>query len=631
MHTCSVAEYIIISRVSKIVRTLGYETRLNHMFRSSIMDPKKLREATVLMQVKLKDILELVFPGIQIDKFMDASLSFPNPYIMPVMLAQIPMNDKIYSMAIVITPDSVLAVSPFKSAPILMREEGDSSGYTFEIFPTSIISDNDVPRRDILDELCAAFMSIINVTNFVKPTVDEVITHIKNKLTRFVLSPASSNIDYLYEKFGNITMEEVDVISSESELFLHIKDEVFVDTVMANTKRIEIPDPSKVSDPIKLVDFMPIALQNTDDKFVFIRRPISKDNLNEKHTYNVHIKSHGTIGYHDSLPDDSYDSLIIRSDDVTNYVIYLLPTSYYTYGNTISFVNDSLMEEYNMSVVDMYDDIREGCESIGEEGIRDMLKAGADKVSDAATSGAKAVARGAKATASKAKSVYTTVSNNKYVKKTAAFTLDMSKKMLSKLKAASKKSILMCGKISKPLADKVADDFASIFRSGNAQQQKYIEQYSEKMLNDELDTIVERFGQWSKITIKSFAIAPLALIAVGPSVALGSYVITWFMLKKYDNKRRQRAIKMLELRVVSNIETLNDKIQAARAENDLEAVAELRKEKFLYDNALSELVRLRTERYNDSLIDRIFKTKKKAYTVKSSRDVNDSDSGGVVY
>ena len=151
------------------------------------------------------------------------------------------------------------------------------------------------------------------------------------------------------------------------------------------------------------------------------------------------------------------------------------------------------------------------------------------------------------------------------------------------------------------------------------------------MLNDELDTIPEMLGQWTKISLKSFAYAPLALIVAGPGVALGSYMITWFLLKKYDNKRRQQALKMLELKVVAMIENINDKIAAAKAENDLQAVVELRKEKFMYDNALSQLVRLRTERYNDSLIDRIFKTKKKAFTVKSSRDVTDHDSGGIVY
>ena len=661
MHTCNVAEYIIISRVSKIIKTLGYETRLNHMFRTITMTPKEMREAIVMMQVKLKDILELVFPGIQIDKFMNASLAFPDPFIMPIMLAQVPVNDKIYSMAIVITPESVLAVTPFKNNPILFREEGDSSGYTFEIFPTHIISDTTVNRRDILDELCASFTSILNVTNFIRPSVDDVVTSIKESLMKYVLLPMSSNMDFLYEKFGHITMEEVEVISSESELFIHIKDEVYVDPIMANTPAIALSDPDKVNDPIKLVDFMPIALANTDNNFVFVRKRIADDNYNEKYTYNVHLKSHDTVGYQNKLPDNAYDSLIIRSDDVTNYVIYLLPNSYYTYGNTISFVNDSVMEEYTLSVVDTYDDIREGCEAIAEEGLRDKLgssldyvkrgarhtgdfvksgasktadfaKKGARKTADFAKTGANTVSKGAGKVAETSKSVYTTVSNNEHVKKTGNFITDTGAKLFAKLKNISKKTGLTLGKISKPLADKVTDDLASIVRSGNQQKQKYVEQYTERMLNDELDTIVEKLGQWTKISIKSFAYAPLALVVAGPSIALGSYMITWFLLKKYDNKRRQQAIKEVELRVVSNIELLNDKIASARAENDLEEVAELRKEKYMYDSALSQLVRLRTERYNDSLIDRIFnKSKKKAFTVKSASDAKDTDSGGIVY
>lgn len=636
--TCNVAEYIIISRVSKIVKTLGYETRLNKIVSTSTANPVSVREDAILMQAKLKDILELVFPGIQIDKFMNASLSFPDPSIMPVMLAQIPMNDKIYSMAVVITPESVLAVTPFKNHSILMREEGDSSGYTLEIFPTHIISDSSVPRRDILEELCAGFASILNVTNFVKPTVDDVVKSIKENLTTMVLEPSSFRINSLYDKFGHITMEEVDVISSESELFLHIKDEVFVDTIMANTKRVEIPDPDAVNEPIKMVDFMPIALANTDDQFVFVRKRLADDDFNEKYTYNVHLKSHNSVGYHNSVPNGAYDSLIIRSDEVTNYVIYLLPNSYYTYGNQISFVNDSLQEEYSISVVDVYDDIREGCESIAEEGLREIAGAVADKVSDVATGakdlavdGAKAAYRGAKKGVQTAKSVYTTVANNEYVKKTAKFAGAVGTKLFAKMKNIATKTCLQLGKVSKPLADKVADDLASIVRSGNAQKSKYVEQFQERMLNDELDTVPEMLGQWTKISLKSFAYAPLALVVAGPGVALGAYMITWFLLKKYDNQRRQQALKMLELKVVAMIETLNDKISSAKAENDIQAVAELRKEKFMYDNALSQLVRLRTERYNDSLIDRIFKTKKKAFTVKSSRDVTDADSGGIVY
>lgn len=649
MHTCSVAEYIIISRVSKIVKNLGYETRLNKMFSNVSVDCKKTREEIVLMQVKLKDILELVFPGIQIDKFMDVRLNFPDPHIMPIMLAQIPMDNKIYSMAVVITPESVLAVTPFKTNPILLREEGDSSGYTFEIFPTHIISDPTVNRRDILDELCASFTSILNVTNFVRPSVDDVVSSIKEKLTRMVLLPISSNLDYLYEKFGHITMEEVEVISSESELFIHIKDEVYVDPIMANTKAIDIPNPETISDPIKLVDFMPIALAETDDRFVFVRKRVADDNYNEKYTYNVHLKSHDSVGYHTNVADNSYDSLIIRSDDTTNYVVYLLPNAYYTYGNSISFVNDSFVEEHTISVVDAYDDIREGCESIAEEALKDVVKApinyakagakatgkylksGARKTADFSKAGAKAVMKGGKKVADTSKSAYATVSNNEHVKKTGNFITDNGTKLFAKLTNISKKTALTLGKISKPLADKVTDDLASIVRSGNQQKQKYVEQYTERMLNDELDTIVEKLGQWTKISIKSFAYAPLALVVAGPSVALGSYMITWFLLKKYDNKRRQQAIKEVELRVVSNIELLNDKIAAARAENDLEEVAELRKEKYMYDSALSQLVRMRTERYNDSLIDRIFKVKKKAFTVKSSSDIKDSDSGGIVY
>jgi hypothetical protein len=622
--TCNVAEYIIISRVSKIVKTLGYETRLNKILSED-------RNNVVLAQAKLKDILELVFPGIQIDKFVNASLSFPDPSIMPVMLAQIPMNDKIYSMAVVITPESVLAVTPFKASSILLREEGDSSGYTFEIFPTHIISDYSVPRRDVLEELCASFTSVLNPTNFTKPTVDEVVTSIRESIISMVLKPTSPRIDYLYDKFGHITMEEVDVISSESELFLHIKDEIFVDTITANTKRVDIPDPEKANDPIKLVDFMPIALAGKNDQFVFVRKRIADDNYNEKYTYNVHLKSHPVSGYHSSLPDNSYDSLIIRSDDVTNYVIYLLPNSYYTYGNYITFVNESLQQEYSVSIVDAYDDIREGCESIAEEGLKDVIKSGANLVADTAKGVGRVAKDAAVSTYDTAKSVYTTVADNKYVKKTARFAGAVGTKLFAKLKNISKKTYLQLGKISKPLADKVADDLASIVRSGNSQKSKYVDQYQERMLNDELDTIPEMLGQWTKISLKSFAYAPLALIVAGPGVALGSYMITWFLLKKYDNKRRQQALKMLELKVVAMIENLNDKIAAAKAENDLQAVVELRKEKFMYDNALSQLVRLRTERYNDSLIDRIFKTKKKAFTVKSSRDVTDHDSGGIVY
>lgn len=594
MHTCSVAEYIIVSRVSQIVRNLGYNTKLNTIVRTQDSMPQKIREAIVLMQVKLKDILEMVFPGIQFDKFANASLAFPNPFIMPVMLAQVPIGQKVYSMALVITPDNVLAVTPFKSHALMEQFQGIGSGYTYSIFPTDVISDVNVPRRNVLDELCAAYTPVLSVDSLVRPSVDEVIKNIRESLERYVLLPLGSRIDAIYDKFGSITMEEVDVISSESAMFAQIKAELFIEPIMANTKKDDIGDPLRAEEPIKNIDFMPIALGNVDDSFVFARRLTTKRKLDEKEDVKVYLKSHAPTGYNGKLPDGTYDSLIIRSDETTNYVVYLMPDTYYTYGNTISFVNESLVEVDSISIVDTYEPIRQGCESLGSNDIRHLLS----DTYKIATEGL------------------------------GDFIWDSSVKLLSACKNIVKSVILMCAKISSPLAKKVFNDIMSIFRTGSSQTQQYVAQYTERMLNDELDSVTDLLGQWFQLGLKSLIGATtIALLSQAVAAAFAAFILCWMVFKKFDNKRRRNAIKMVELRVVSQLETLNDKIKAAQLENNIDAVEELRKEKFLYDRALSELVRLRTERYNGSLLDRLFSPKQQAHTVKSIQDGGDPKLG----
>lgn len=594
MHTCSVAEYIIVSRVSKIVKNLGYNTKLNDIVRTTDNIPQKIRESIVLMQVKLKDILESVFPGIQIDKFANASLAFPNPYIMPVMLAQIPIGQKLYSMAIVITPENVLAVTPFKSHSLLQEGNGYGSGYTHVLFPTDVISDASVPRRNVLDELCAAYTPLIRGGDRISRTpIDEVINDMKSNIERLVLLPLGSRVDSIYEKFGSITMEEARVISSESEIFAQIKAELFIEPVMANTKATDI-DPDKADEPIKNIDFMPIAMGNKDNHFVFTRQLVTTRKLDEKEEKKVFLKSHMPTGYNGGLPEGTYDSLIIRSDETTNYVVYLMPDTYYTYGNTISFINEALVEVDQVSIVDSYDAIREGCEAIAHDNVKHLLS---DSYSYA-------------------------------MEGFGDFVWDNSIKFLSACKNIVKSVVLLCARISSPLAKKVFEDIMSIFRTGSAQTQKYAEQYTERMLNDELDSVTDLLGQWFRIALKSIVGATvIALATQTVSAAFAAFLLCWLIFKKFDNKRRQNAIKMVELRVVSQLQTLNDKIKAAQLENDIQALEELRKEKYLYDRALSELVRLRSERYNGSLLDRLFKSKQQAHTVKSIEDGGDPKLG----
>lgn len=529
---------------------------------------------------RFEDLLSLVFEGVRVKRFVVVNTEDPDKTVLPIYLAEIMTPSHAY-LPIFIGSDSILLVSPFANK--LMAEALSGNEYLAEMMPTStllsvtnieelngildaplvdegsyqpelLVSGSDdmigISQTqmeglvdDIMDEAEASAIKLDSGDSVKRETLREYITRLAT-----VFSVGIKNQDrVITTAFG--VESSIDIVELTPD-----------NSVMQKIKRIynaEAMDKYSDDGVISPTDYMPIRISYKDSDeggFGFLADR-NKDGKNVP----VVVISKAMINNPDN---ETRLRAILTKDNIefgVNYVVELGPF-YYIGRNMVMLLNYDgtfsdpikLFDEFpipdNTPLAKI--NVQYSAESIG----------GITLVGDAM--------RGFKYIVTK------------FGLKTGSFFFLTFAKLFATIGNGAKW---------------IVKTMSSTFQRGIDLEKSEALELQEKILNDELDEIMERGRTWSQIYFRTI---PL-------TIATGTFVMfpfMWLIARNRTKKAKLKALERVERKMDDAIERLERKMNYAEERSENESVDSILREIQLYRTAKQKILDYKRDNFKSDRI-----------------------------
>lgn len=586
---CNIAENIIVKRVAHIINSIAtqedneykkhftyYGGKEQAYFTSTAnaLDDLDIQTAFNLSR-RLEDVFSLIFAGANVKRFVVVNTENTSIKAMPIVLLEV-FDPSHAFVPIFIGKESILLVSPFPNETLSVRVSDNP--YICELIPTSLLTNVELNATNV-NLLLTKPMGIYGMTSELLGYTSDT-SYVEMDLIEDTSRPGLAQNNQLH--IGDFIFHVVSTFASG----IAKQDQVLSRSLAQESsgKLIELTKDSKIytkikrlygtedidrvesnnSDPIICTtDYMPIYLTYKKDEsevhgFAVLSENEDSDG-NKKTVVSINGSMLGLGG------DRNKISAILTKDNTKfgmNYVVDLGDFYYVGDNKVILLTPDMTMSD----PVNLFDEfaipdntpLTRLDEEIGTEAF-DGLKKVFGMTGDALKG-------------------FWFVVRRFGIKQGSNFFILLGR-LFSQIKGGVKWLV---------------NTFMSTFKRGIDLEKAEALELQEKILNDELDEMTERFRMYGQVYFRSVALS----IATGGFFA---FPMVWLFSKARTKKAKVKAIERIERRIDDAIERLERKMNYAEERSENESVDSILREIQLYRAAKQKVLdfkrdSLRTDR-----------------------------------
>lgn len=614
---CNIAENIIVKRVAHIIQSmislstedddkrkyLTYYGGKETAYLRNIQNVFETLPANVSFDLtrRLEDILSLVFEGATLKRYLVVNTEDPSKLAIPIFLLEVFEPSHAF-VPLFINDESVFIVSPFPNK--LVYDRISDNLYLCELIPTPIITDSvnlsalnvggllqkPIGITAMIDDVRGDHIGVIPTGRVVSGTdlgqgVDSDGITVGDFIYHTVCTFASGIMtqdQILSRSFAQESTAKLVEVQPESNIYRKIKK-------LYGTESIDEVE-AKNTDPIICsTDYMPIYLKYLDNDAPvsgFGVMTVQEDELgNSKTVIGVNSSMLGMGG------DTNKVSAILTKDNIkygVNYVVDLGP--FYYIGK-----NQVLMLKYDMTMsdpVNLFDEfaipdntpltkLEESYSTEAMDGLKKVFGMSGDSLKG-----------------------FWFIIRRFGVKQGTNFFI-----MLGKLFAT------MSGG-----AKWLVKTFMSTFKRGIDLEKDESLEFQERVLNDELDEMEERFRMYGQVYFRSLAIS----IATG---GLFAFPVSWLIARHRTKKAKVKAIERVERRIDDAIERLERKMNYAEERSENESVDSILREIQLYKAAKQRVLDFKRDSLRTDRIKYVTYDKDLGLTTQQKLEVSINNGG----
>lgn len=587
---CNIAENIIVKRVAHILNSMkGLSTedddKRKYLTYYGGRETSYLRNINSVFETlptdvsfdltrRLEDVLTLLFAGSKLKRFLVVNTEDKEKLAMPIFLLEVFEPSHAF-VPIYLTDESILVVSPFHNT--LMENRISGNPYICELMPTPLMEtdtkldavgiqamlERKIGIKAMAEDDRGDYIGVITTgrrysgtdietsNDIESTTIGEFIYHTVCTFASGIMNQDQILARSLGAETSGILME----VTQDSNIYNKIKK-------VYGTEAIDKVE-SENNDPIICVtDYMPIYLtykSDSDEVSGFAVMTTEVEDGKSKTIISVNSSMLGLGG------DKSKVSAIITKDNIrygVNYAVDLGPFYYVGDNKVIMMTSDMVVSD----PIDLFSEF-----AIPDNSPLAKLE---DEIGTEAFDG---------------------------LKKVFGMTGDSLKGFWFVVRRFGVKQgtnfFIMLGKLFAGLKDGakwLVKTFTSTFKRGIDLEKDESLEFQERVLNDELDEMEERFRMYGQVYFRSLALS----IATG---GLFAFPISWLIAKHRTKKAKVKAIERVERRIDDAIERLERKMNYAEERSENESVDSILREIQLYRAAKQRVLdfkrdSLRTDR-----------------------------------